>query len=600
MEDRHYDELPWTVDGSLSQVQLHAVEARRAVELSYRAKIESMAGSLCDQKSVLVVADKLTSAYLEDVLTQNERLRGARWNPVASNPNPGTGAQAGNRVANRGSVIGALVQSLSETIADAAADDPSPIVVMRHLDLMTWTAHNAPRHELNDVVYWLTEFHSVSKLAFWDPIFPLPRVLQDLFPNVVSLEQFSREILWQLVSPQEARRLCSDPEKFTLASQLTLYQYVSGTNVIDLRRILREMSAEHFPVASEADSENPLRFLRSKIAPGAVTPSLGRGEIAGYESVQQALKREVSLPFKWRHMAQNEVELQQADALIPSGVIFYGPPGTGKSEWAKSVASELGATLSVIHGPELKHSLVGETERAIRSIFAQARRTAPAVILIDEMDSLTPARRESDSNFEASMVAQFLAEMDGLRNDEAVLVVGTTNRIDSVDPAFLRPGRFGVTIHVDYPGKDDRKRILDHYNKRWRVGLTKQSIETLTLLTNGPLDQDEENARQQEYNAYVRHKVSKDMFKDSGPLFEQRLKQQFGLMDVRRFSGDHLRAIVLWLLREKKLAVEEGQNDFNVNVTPVLEKAVSAARRRTELFDTGPQDSGTATGGSWL
>src|SRR5437868_2907765 len=137
--------------------------------------------------------------------------------------------------------------------------------------------------------------------------------------------------------------------------------------------------------------------------------------------------------------------------IIPRGMIFWGPPGTGKTLFAKAMATALGAAVTVVSGPELKSRWVGESEERMRQVFVRARQSAPAIIIFDELDSFASARGTYvGSGVEHSMVNQLLTEMDGFRSDELVFVVGTTNLVESLDPALLRPGRFELHLCVPY------------------------------------------------------------------------------------------------------------------------------------------------------
>src|SRR5262249_57457209 len=126
--------------------------------------------------------------------------------------------------------------------------------------------------------------------------------------------------------------------------------------------------------------------------------------------------------------------------LIPRGMIFWGPPGTGKTFFAKAMAASIGAAITVVSGPELKSKWVGESEENLRQIFYKARQSAPSIIVFDAMDSFpTEPRPYTGSGVEHSMVNQLLTEMDGFHKEELVFVVGTTNFVESLDPALLRP-----------------------------------------------------------------------------------------------------------------------------------------------------------------
>ncbi len=145
----------------------------------------------------------------------------------------------------------------------------------------------------------------------------------------------------------------------------------------------------------------------------------------------------------------------------PRGIILYGPPGTGKTLIAKAMATEVGAKFYSISGPEIFSMWYGESERMLREIFEEARKNAPSVILIDELDALTPKRESAHGELEQRIVATMLTLMDGLRQLKGVVVVGTTNRINSIDIALRREGRFGHEVHIGVPDSAGRKEILE-------------------------------------------------------------------------------------------------------------------------------------------
>src|SRR6187200_3705802 len=137
------------------------------------------------------------------------------------------------------------------------------------------------------------------------------------------------------------------------------------------------------------------------------------------------------------------------------------------------MATAIGAAVTVVSGPELKSKWVGESEERIRQIFNRARQSAPAIIVFDELDSFATARGTyTGSGVEHSMVNQLLTEMDGFHKDELVFVVGTTNFVESLDPALLRPGRFEFHLHIPYPNTEDRRAILGVHEQRLGLQMT--------------------------------------------------------------------------------------------------------------------------------
>jgi transitional endoplasmic reticulum ATPase len=150
----------------------------------------------------------------------------------------------------------------------------------------------------------------------------------------------------------------------------------------------------------------------------------------------------------------------------PKGVILYGPPGTGKTLIARALANEVDAKFYQISGPEIFSMWYGESEKRLREIFDEAQKNAPSVILIDELDSLAPKREATNGEVERRVVATLLARMDGLKELKGVIVVGTTNRINSIDPALRREGRFGHEVHIGVPDAIGRKEILEIHSGR--------------------------------------------------------------------------------------------------------------------------------------
>jgi len=148
----------------------------------------------------------------------------------------------------------------------------------------------------------------------------------------------------------------------------------------------------------------------------------------------------------------------------PKGVLLYGPPGTGKTLIARAVASEVDAYFDTISGPEIVSKYKGESEERLREAFQQASENAPAILFIDEIDSIAGAR-DDDADMENRVVAQLLTLMDGLEEREEVVVIGATNRVDAVDPALRRGGRFDREIEIGVPGEAGRREILDVHTR---------------------------------------------------------------------------------------------------------------------------------------
>ena len=160
-----------------------------------------------------------------------------------------------------------------------------------------------------------------------------------------------------------------------------------------------------------------------------------------------------------------------------SGILLYGPPGCGKTLIAKVLESESEANFYSINGPEIMNKYYGETEARLRDIFKEAKENSPSVIFIDEIDAIAPKREEAYGDVEKRVVAQLLALMDGLNDRGNVIVLGATNRPESVDPALRRPGRFDREIEISVPNADGRLEILQIHTR----GMPLQDVDLKTL-----------------------------------------------------------------------------------------------------------------------
>ena len=203
-----------------------------------------------------------------------------------------------------------------------------------------------------------------------------------------------------------------------------------------------------------------------------------------YEDIG-GLKRELRLVREMIELPLKHPELFQRLGIDPpKGVLLYGPPGTGKTLIAKAVANEVDAHFISISGPEIMSKYYGESEQRLREIFEEAKENAPAIIFIDEIDSIAPKREEVTGEVERRVVAQLLALMDGLEARGQVIVIGATNRPDSLDPALRRPGRFDREIEIGVPDKEGRKEILEIHTRKMPLA-EDVDLEELAELTNG-------------------------------------------------------------------------------------------------------------------
>ncbi|MDP3986812.1 MAG: AAA family ATPase, partial [Nanoarchaeota archaeon] len=183
-------------------------------------------------------------------------------------------------------------------------------------------------------------------------------------------------------------------------------------------------------------------------------PEITYEDIGGLSEEIKKIREMVEIPLKHPEI------FQRLSIEPPKGVLLHGPPGTGKTLLAKAVANESEANFILLNGPEIMSKFYGESEKKIRDIFEEAEKTAPTIVFIDEIDAIAPKREEVMGEVERRVVSQLLTMMDGLKSRGKVIVIGATNRVNSLDPALRRPGRFDRELEVGVPGKEGRLSIL--------------------------------------------------------------------------------------------------------------------------------------------
>ena len=191
----------------------------------------------------------------------------------------------------------------------------------------------------------------------------------------------------------------------------------------------------------------------------AASPSVTYEDIGGLDDELDLVREMIELP-----LSEPEV-FAHLGIDPPKGVLLHGPPGTGKTLIAQAVASEVEATFITVSGPEIMSKYKGESEEKLREKFASARENAPAIIFFDEIDSIA-GKRDDDGDVENRVVGQLLSLMDGLDARGDVVVIGATNRVDSLDPALRRGGRFDREIEIGVPNERGRREILDVHTRR--------------------------------------------------------------------------------------------------------------------------------------
>lgn len=200
--------------------------------------------------------------------------------------------------------------------------------------------------------------------------------------------------------------------------------------------------------------ETEVKIQKEPVKEMANVPNITYDDVGGLRDVIQKVREMIELPLRHPEI------FERLGIDPPKGVLLYGAPGTGKTLLAKAVANESDANFFYVGGPEIISKYVGESEERLRKLFAEAQESAPSIIFIDEIDAIAPKREEVIGEVEKRMVSQLLTIMDGLKARGEVIVIGATNRPDSIDPALRRPGRFDREIEIGVPDKVGRKEVL--------------------------------------------------------------------------------------------------------------------------------------------
>jgi len=207
------------------------------------------------------------------------------------------------------------------------------------------------------------------------------------------------------------------------------------------------------------DEETQLRIGEGVAAPLRIGPRVTYEDIGGLKDAIQKIREMVELPLRHPEL------FERLGVEAPKGVLLHGPPGTGKTLVAKAVANETNAHFTSISGPEIMSKYYGESEQRLREIFKDAEENAPSIVFIDELDSIAPKREEVTGEVEKRVVAQLLSLMDGLQARGKVVVIGATNRVNALDPALRRPGRFDREVEIGVPDKHGRLEILQIHTR---------------------------------------------------------------------------------------------------------------------------------------
>ncbi len=301
-------------------------------------------------------------------------------------------------------------------------------------------------------------------------------------------------------------------------------------------------------------------------------------DIGDLEEVKARIREIVELPMRHPEL------FKHLGIEPPKGILLYGPPGCGKTLLAKALANEIGAYFIPINGPEIMSKFYGESEQRLREIFEEAEKNAPAIIFIDEIDAIAPKREEVVGEVEKRVVAQLLTLMDGLKERGKIIVIGATNRVDAVDPALRRPGRFDREIEIPPPDKRARLEILKVHTRN--VPLSEDvKLEEIAEITHGFTGADLAALVKEAAISALRRFLKEEKVDLNKPIPPEKLKK---LKVTKADFMDALRLVHPTLMREVFVEVPEVRwEDIGglEDVKQQLKEAVEWPMKNPEVFE---------------
>ena len=262
-------------------------------------------------------------------------------------------------------------------------------------------------------------------------------------------------------------------------------------------------------------------------------PEVTYEDIGGLTDEVKKIREMVEVPLKHPEI------FERLGVEPPKGVLLHGPPGTGKTLLVKAVANESDANFILLNGPEIMSKFYGESEKKIRDIFEEAEKNSPSIIFIDEIDSIAPQREDVGGEVERRVVSQLLTMMDGLQPRGKVIVIAATNRLNSIDPALRRPGRFDREIELRAPDKNGRLQILKIHTRG--MPLTKDvDLEAIAKITHGFVGADLSALAKEAAMVVLRRVLPKIELKENEEIPEEVLKE----LKVRKKDFDESLKVV--------------------------------------------------------
>lgn len=266
----------------------------------------------------------------------------------------------------------------------------------------------------------------------------------------------------------DMQRLCELSSGYVGADIENLCREAAMNSMAGILPDMEEKTASDVgrPLTVEVGMEDFLEAMRA-IHPSAIRevmaeiPKTSWEDVGGLSNVKSDLVESVIWPMKHRNF------YEATDTRAPKGILLHGPPGTGKTLLARALANRTELNFISVKGAELLSKYVGESERAVREVFAKAKRVSPCIVFFDEIDALCPKRSEGNSaRVSERVVSQMLSEIDGVEELPGVCVLAATNRLDMIEPALLRPGRFDLLLEIPPPGKEEILEIIKIHTRK--------------------------------------------------------------------------------------------------------------------------------------
>ncbi len=296
-------------------------------------------------------------------------------------------------------------------------------------------------------------------------------------------------------------------------------------------------------------------------------PEITYEDIGGLTDEVKKIREMVEVPLKHPEI------FERLGIEPPKGVLLHGPPGTGKTLLAKAVANESDSNFILLNGPEIMSKFYGESEKKIRDIFEDAEKNSPSIVFIDELDAIAPKREDAGGEVERRVVSQLLTMMDGLQSRGKVVVIGATNRPNSIDPALRRPGRFDREIEIRAPDKKGRLQILKIHTRG--MPLTKDvDLDKLASVTHGFVGADINALAKESAMVVLRRLLPKLELKEDEEIPEEVLRQ---LKVCHKDFSDALKVVRPSAMREVLVETPNiGWNDIGglENIKQELKEAV--------------------------